>query len=167
MPDFYGDFSDHSLDIMPNFYGDFSDHSLDIIPVLFQRHRSNNITVYSKRNAHSIPNFFVAPLGEGGQKWINVRFFWNRLYHIVSLHYYLLFLFIDNLHLVLLVYMYTLDTVSHMAGLPRSMPIKAMALIRSVSQCRSLLINADKFRSIPLNADQCRSMPINAESRHQ
>ncbi len=27
-------------------------------------------TVYSKRNAHLIPNFFVAPLGEGGQKFI-------------------------------------------------------------------------------------------------
>ncbi len=26
-------------------------------------------TVYSKRNAHLIPNFFMAPLGEGGQKF--------------------------------------------------------------------------------------------------
>ena len=30
------------------------------------------------------------------------------------------------------------------------MPIKIMALIRNVSQCRSLPINADQFRSIPL-----------------
>ncbi len=36
-------------------------------------------TVYSKRNAHLIPNFFVVPLGEA-KCVLNVRrFFWNRL----------------------------------------------------------------------------------------
>ena len=39
-------------------------------------------TVYSKRNAHLIPNFCVAPLPLGGatkNSEINVHFFWNRL----------------------------------------------------------------------------------------
>ena len=34
--------------------------------------KSNASTVYSKRNANLIPNFFVAPLGKGGHKEI-----WN------------------------------------------------------------------------------------------
>ena len=45
--------------------------ALDIanLQVLNRDSSWTSCTVYSKRNAHLIPNFFVAPLGEGGQKF--------------------------------------------------------------------------------------------------